>query len=138
MKPLAALFLIFICVMLWGCETPSIAPAAGLGDPYPAPLIDPQISVLSAELRPWLFFHPAIISTKTATPMQVQIPIRNAAQRMYLIDYRVLFYDSNGMELEPPMGWKMVSLQPKEVVYLKANALDTAAESYRLEVKWAR
>ncbi len=138
MKRLAALPLILLSVLFLGCETPDISPAYGLGDPYPAPLNDPQISVVSPDLRPWLLFHTATVVRKTARPMEVQIPVRNAAQRMYLIDYRVLFYDASGMELQPPMGWQMVSLEPKQVVYLKANAMDAAAESYRLEVKWAR
>ena len=125
------------CLLTFGCQA-DLSPAGAYGDPYPAPYNDPQISVLSEDLRTVLGFHPATIVHKARQPMQVQVPVRNLAERHYLIDYRGLFYDENGMQLEPVMKWAMASLEPKEVVYLKANSVDANAESYRLEVKWAR
>ncbi len=121
-----------------GCEAPDIAPVAGLGDPYLPPFNNPQISLLSPELQPWLGFHPAIIIDDGKRPMQVQVPVRNLTDRQYLIDYRILFYDADEMELAPAMGWTMAALRPKQIVRLKAKALTTDAASYRLEVKWAR
>jgi len=109
-----------------------------MGDPYPAPMNDPQITILAPELRPWLGFHPAIIDDDGRRPMQVQIPVRNMTDRDYLIDYRVLFYDDSGMQLDPVMGWKMEALRPKQTVRLIGQALDTRARNYRLEIKWAR
>jgi len=120
-----------------GCKT-DISPSGGLGDPYPAPINDPQIAILAPELRPWLGFHPAVVVNDGERPMQVQIPVRNLTRRDYLIDYRVLFYDINGLMLDPVMGWKMEALRPKQTVRLDGKALDTRAVSYRLEVKWAR
>ncbi|MDY7109374.1 MAG: YcfL family protein [Planctomycetota bacterium] len=138
MMRLAVLCLVLASFLAAGCEAPDRAPAPGYGDPYPAPLNDPQISVLSEELRPWLLFSPATVTKGERRPMQVQVPVRNAAARRYLIEYRILFYDENGAELEPLMSWKMVPLEPKQTVRLKAGALDAAAESYRLEIKWSR
>ena len=138
MKRIATLTLTLICLLALGCEAPNRAPAGGYGDPYPAPLNDPQISVLSADLRPYLGFHSAIVIKREGQPMQVQVPVRNMAERKYLIDYRILFYDINGVELEPVMGWTMVALEPKQTLRLKANSFDDTAESYRIEVKWAR
>ena len=124
-------------VILGGCKT-DISPSGGIGDPYPAPINDPQIAILSPELRPWLGFHPAIVEDDGERPMHVQIPVRNLTDRDYLIDYRVLFYDSNGVQLDPVMGWKMEALRPKQTLRLDGKALDTQARSYRVEVKWAR
>lgn len=121
-----------------GCEAPDIAPVAGLGDPYLPPFNDPQISLLSPELQPWLGFHPAIIIDDGKRPMRVQVPVRNLTNRQCLIDYRILFYDADEMELAPVMGWTMAALRPKQIVRLKAKTLSTDAASYRLEVKWAR
>lgn len=132
--PLLALSIFFV-----GCEQPvNTAPSPGMGDAYPAPLNDPQISILSPELRPWLAFHPAIVVDDGERPMQVQVPVRNVTTHKYLIDYRILFYDLNGMELEPKMGWTMAPLLPKEVLRLSAKAMSTDAVNYRLEIKWAR
>ena len=122
---------------LAGCQE-SKAPGAGMGDPYPAPLNDPQITVLAPELREWLGFQPAVVVNEPGEVMKVQQPVRNLSERQYLIDYRILFYDANGLQLEPTMGWTMVALGPKQTARLTANSLDDRAENYRLEVKWAR
>lgn len=122
---------------LSGCAE-SKAPGAGMSDPYRAPMNDPQITVLAPELREWLGFQPAVVVDDPGEVMQVQVPVRNLSERQYLIDYRILFYDANGLEIEPVMGWKMVSLGPKQTARLSANSFDDTAKNYRLEVKWAR
>jgi hypothetical protein len=124
-------------VLLGGCA-PSKAPGAGLGDPYPAPLNDPQISVQPLELREWLGFQPAYVVDDGERPMQVELPVRNLTENRYLLDYRFIFHDRDGMELEPVMGWEMVALGPKQNLRLKGSALSMEAASYRVEVKWAR
>ena len=122
-------------MILAGCESP--APSPGLGDPYPPPINDPQISVLSPELQPWLRFQPARIDQEGGRPMQVEVPVRNLASRAYLIDYRFLFFDEKDMEVGPSMGWKFMAIQPKQVARLKAGALGPEAKTYRLEIKWS-
>ncbi len=123
---------------LLGCQEPNLAPSYGMGDPYPAPLNDPQISLLPPELQKWIAFHPAIVTDDGEAPMQVEVPLRNMTDRQYLLDYRFLFYDENNRALEPEMGWTMVALRPRQTVRLKAGAMTTDADRYRLEVKWAR
>jgi len=66
------------------------------------------------------------------------VPVRNLTNNDYNIDYRILFYDAAGRELEPVMGWTFAPLRPKQTVRLKGGALSTDAVEYRLEVKWAR
>ena len=127
-----------LSLALLGCQEPNLGPSYGMGDPYPAPLNDPQISLLSPELRPWIAFHPAIVTDDGEVPMQVEVPLRNMTDRQYLLDYRFLFYDENDRALEPEMGWTMVALRPRQTVRLKAGAMTTDADRYRLEVKWAR
>jgi uncharacterized protein YcfL len=126
-----------LCLALPACET-SKAPGAGYGDPYPPPGNDPQITVIPEELRPWLGFQPATIVKDGLRPMQVQVPVRNLSETMYLLDYRILFYDARGMEIEPVMGWTQLALRPKQTLRISARALDLDAETYRLEIKWAR
>ena len=51
MKTLGALLacLVLITVLPAGCDQPAdISPGAGMGDPYPAPLNDPQITIRRA------------------------------------------------------------------------------------------
>jgi len=127
-----------LLVPMIGCETHTIHPPTGHADPVSSPENDPQISVLAADLRGWLAFQPAAIDRDGQRPMAVQVPVRNIAERQYLIDYRFLFYDESGMELQPVMGWTMASLQPKQILRLSGNALSRDAVNYRLEIKWAR
>lgn len=135
----AALLMAAASLLSTGCEADR-SPAPGMGDPYTAPMNDPQITVIPIDLREWLAFQPAVVTSRADAdrPMQVEVPLRNMAEAMYLIDYRFLFYDLNGRELEPVMGWRMQELYPKQVVRLKAGALDNDAVDYRLEIKWSK
>lgn len=123
---------------LSACQSTSKAPSPGGGDPYPAPYNNPAITVLAPELVPWLAFHPANITRSETGQLVVQIPLRNMADRPYMIDYRFLYYDEEGIELSPVAGWAPRSLETKQLVYLQGRSLDERAQSYRLEVKWAR
>ena len=133
-------YALFALLTALGCQNPqhSASPSPGLGDPYPAPLNDPQISVLEPELQQWLRFHPARIDHEPGRPMQVHVPVRNLTDNKYLIDYRVVFFDANDLQLDPPMGWRFLALNPRETARLTAGALSSDAVNYRLEVKWAR
>ncbi len=124
---------------LWsaGCAH-DISPRPGLGDPVPPPFNSPEISILDGQLQGVLAFQPAMIERDDGRPMQVQVPVRNVTDVLYLIDYRFIFYDEDWMELEPVMGWRFQELRPKQLVMLKAGAMTARAEHYRLEVKWAK
>jgi uncharacterized protein YcfL len=121
-----------------GCQPPNIAPAPGLADPYPAPINDPQITVHDEELRAFLGFQPAVVVNDGERPLLVEVPVRNLADSPRLIDYRFVFFDAAGLELEPVMGWHFQPMQPKQTVRLKARAPHLTAINYKLEVKWAR
>ncbi len=128
---------VLVLTVLVGCQ-PHAAPPAGLGDPWPAPANDPQITVLAPELQEWLRFHPARIRHDADAPMQVEVPVRNLAERQYLIDYRIRFYDDNDLELPPTMGWRFLAIDAKQTARLTAGAMSSEAVNYRLEVKWAQ
>lgn len=122
-----------------GCESSPDGPAGGRGDTYPAPLNDPQISVLSPDLLDWIAFQPAVVIDDGASPLTVQVPMRNLTSNRYLLEYRFLFYDENGLELPPTMSWRgPVNLLPRQVMRLRANAQTMDARTYRLEVRWSQ
>ena len=117
----------FLSCLVTGCKAPDTNPSPGMADPYPAPMNDPNITILSPELRAWLGFQPAIVIEDGQRPMHVEQPVRNLTYEKYLIEYRILFYDENGRELTPVMGWEFVPLDPKQLVRLKRDALSLAA-----------
>ena len=122
---------------LAGCQADT-SPGAGRGDTYPAPHNDPQITVLDPVLREWIAFQPAVITRDGERPMTVQVPVRNLTERVYKIEYRYLFMDEHGRQIQPEMGWRFVSLDPKQVARLEGAALGMDAKDYRLEVRWSR
>jgi hypothetical protein len=121
-----------------GCEAPDKSPSGGVADPYPPPINDPQVSILAPEIREWLGVQPAIVTDDGQRPMHVEVPVRNMSDRMYLLDYRFLFYDAAGRELQPVMGWTPANFQPKQLLRLSAGALTTDAANWRLEIKWGK
>lgn len=122
-----------------GCQSePDINPSPGMADPIGAPYNDPQIAVLAPELREGIGFHPAIVVDDGEHPMDVTVPVRNLTNQQYHLQYRFIFYDEYGRELEPVMGWDRAFMERKQTQRWNANALSTDAKSYRLEVKWAR
>ncbi len=123
--------------LMVGCQTQQGAPSSGLGDPWPAPVNDPQITVLSPDLQQWLRFHPARIDLDPGRPMQVEVPVRNLANRRYLVNYRITFYDAGDVEVTPTMGWRLEAIGAKQTSRLTAGAMSSEAVNYRLEVKWA-
>ena len=123
--------------LMVGCQTQQGAPSSGLGDPWPAPVNDPQTTVLSPDLRQWLRFHPARIELDPGRPMQVAVPVRNLANRQYIVSYRITFYDADDIEVTPTMGWVREAIDAKQTARLTAGAMSDEAVNYRLEVKWA-
>lgn len=135
----SVLFLLALSIALAGCSHPDTRPGAGRGDTWPAPMNDPQISVLTPELREWLGFQPAVITREADGRMtDIQIPVRNLTERQYLIEYRFIYFDRDGRQLEPVMGWKFENLDPKQVARLRGVASLVDAHDYRLEVRWSR
>jgi len=122
---------------LAGCQTDP-SPSPGIPDPAAPPSNNPQITVLDPNLQRGLGFGQAVVVPSGAGPMRVQVEMRNLSNYEYLVDYRFLFYDAQGLELQPTMSWRSTSLLPKQLQMISANALDTTAMSWRLEVKWAR
>ena len=128
---------VLLLVIVAGCQSQHGAPASGLGDPWPAPVNDPQITVLSPDLQQWLRFHPARIEQDPDRPMQVAVPVRNLADRRYLVNYRITFYDADDIEVTPTMGWRLEAIDAKQTSRMTAGAMSPDAVNYRLEVKWA-
>jgi uncharacterized protein YcfL len=137
MRRFALVAAVLTAALVAGCQS-DLSPSPGLGDPYPAPLNDPQIAVLAPDLRPWLGFHPAIVTDDGRRPLQVEVPLRNLSDRQLLTEYRILFFDERGATVAPVMGWEMLPLDPKQTARMRGGALSTEASHWKLEVRWSR
>ncbi|MCL4210392.1 MAG: DUF1425 domain-containing protein [Phycisphaeraceae bacterium] len=121
-----------------GCQSTDPGPRPGLADPVPAPYNNPDISVVDEDLRQWLGFQPAVRVRTPGRPMHVEVPVRNLADQTYLIEYRYLFFDANGVQQQPEMGWRFAAIDAKQTINLVGQALDANAQTYRLQVRWSR
>ena len=123
-----------------GCQERASDPAPnpGLADPVLSPYNDPDIAVIDEDLHQWLGFHPAVVVRRQGQPLSVEVPVRNVADDQYIVQYRFMFFDETGSMLEPEMQWDRAVLEPKVMEYLRGNALDARAESWKLQVRWAR
>lgn len=121
--------------VLAGCNNPRPNPAQP--DPFPPPINHPRVNVVSPQLERGIGVQEATIIPAGPGPMRVQVPVRSLTDHTYLLDYRFTFFDENGMMLEPRMGWRMVTMRPRQIVQMNASSLDDRAHDWRLELKWA-
>lgn len=111
------------------------SPYAGQPDPD-RPNVNPRIITSTPDLMVALGFDEPIIARENGI-LHVSVPTRSLGDERYLIDYRFVFYDERGMELEPVMGWRFITLEPREQRRIDAQALDARAQDWRLQIKWA-
>ena len=137
LKPLlAALLASALAAGLVGCAKSNPNPNAGLLDPVPAPGNNPQVSLGSPELQQLLGFESAITERRSGL-LHVAVPMRNLTNNRYTLDYRFIFYDENGVEVGPEMGYQEIILDPKEQRRPATHAPDGRAVAFRMHVKWA-
>lgn len=111
------------------------SPYAGQPDPD-RPNVNPRIITSTPDLMVALGFDEPITLRENAI-LNVAVPTRSLGDERYLIDYRFVFYDEHGREVEPVMGWRFIALEPREQRRLSASALDSRAQDWRLQIKWA-
>ena len=122
---------------LGGCKQQSTTPPYGVSNPSDVMHFDPQIQVLPSDLQGILVFSQAVVIDDEG-PLRVQVPTKNQYENLYLVDYRFLFFDENGLQLEPAMNWTMQAFQPRQTLNLSANAMGNNARSWKLELKWSK
>lgn len=136
-KTILTVLLAAAALSLGACQKPNNpAPNAGLLDPVPAPANNPQVSLGSPELTQLLGFEPGIVERRNGL-LHVAVPMRNLTNNRYTLDYRFFFYDEDGIEVGPQMGYQEIILDPKEQRRPATNAPDGSAVTYRMHVKWA-
>jgi uncharacterized protein YcfL len=128
--------LVLAPMALTGCKTSDPRPYAGRADPVAAPDNNPRIVMSHPELMRSLGYDAPIV-LRPDDLLTVGVPTRNLGDERYILDYRFTWYDANGLEIRPAMGWREVVLEPKGQKRLQANALDKRAVDWKMEVRWA-
>lgn len=122
--------------LMLGCKQ-DLVKAPGRIDADPLPCEDyPQIAVLEG-LEGWL--GAGKIVEEPGPPMTVTVPVRALTDDDELnIQYRFLFLDEKGVPLNRDPDWHDMRMPSRAQVFMRANALDSTASMWRLEIRPAR
>ena len=111
------------------------APPAGKVDRV-LPTEYPQIAVLDG-LENTVFISDVV--REPGPPMRITVAVRsNESRRDRTIQYRFIFIDSQGKWLDDEPDWHYRHLPARTRMQLVANAMDTDASDWRLEIRKGR
>jgi len=134
-RPLALLVLAAFAVS--GCNNQrDTDPFVGQQDPVASPANNPRIVTSSSDLMRSLGFDQPIVVRRDDL-LTVSVPTRNLSNERYVLDYRFVWYDNDGMELRPAMGWREVVIEPRDQKRIAANAIDSRAVEWKVQLRWA-
>ncbi len=111
-------------------------PFVGQQDPVASPANNPRIVTSSSDLMQSLGFDQPIVLRRDDL-LTVSVPTRNLGNERYVLDYRFVWYDNDGMELRPAMGWREVVIEARDQKRIAANAIDSRAVEWKMQVRWA-
>lgn len=125
------LMLVPILFLLAGCGVKP--PIEGRNDPY----MPAQIHFDSDELRRDTAVGQPIITRNEAGMLVVTVPIRSAIDQNLHVDYRVTFFDSNGVPIEKfgPFTKNLDANTPDRVT---VNSTSTRAADFQMDFRYAR
>jgi len=119
-----------------GCEQDTAKPPGRIDDdPLPSSEY-PQIAVLEG-LKGWL--AAGKIVEEPGPPVAVTVPVRALTDDKELsVQYRFFFLDEKGIPLDGNPDWHYMKMPSRSQVFMRANALDSNAKTWRLEIRPAR
>jgi len=129
----AAVPCFFASAVMSACQTQG-GPGGGHTGAVAVP--DSRIFISHTDLAQNLVFDPPIEVRKDGL-LTVAVPTQSLGRDRYILDYRYVWFDSDGIEVRPAMSWKEIVLEPGGKRQLSANALDSRAQSWKLEIRWA-
>ena len=130
------LALVLSAALLAGCKGPDLvmAPNTAAQDPLPAGAY-PQI-VLHDELQLALVKERPDIRPATDTmPMKVRVPLRSVVDRTTNVQYRFVFYNAAGDQVNRNPTWRSLSFPPRTRRFVEANSIALDAVEWELEVR---
>ncbi len=125
---------------LSGCNQPPPyrPPPGSMEEPLPQNQY-PNINV-HQPLTPFILVSDPIMSRDSMGTLRIEVPIRaNTRPNEDLnVQYRFQFLDEMGRLLQPEPAWQYIRMEAQLQVFVQANAMDSRAADWRLEIKPAR
>ncbi len=128
------LFPALLLSLIVGCQSIP-APVPGRADPY----IPEQINLGQTALRQRTAFQQPRLARDAQTDLLfVSVPVRATTDQQLYIEYRTVFIDDHGMEINPDAAWVRKTLAPNVWTSLTANSTSAHAIDFRMDIRYGR
>lgn len=129
------LFSLILLTALLGCQSSVPAPVPGRADPY----IPQQINIADKNLRTrTAFMQPNLARDAQTGILFVSVPARVTYEKQLYVEYRTVFLDDRGMEINPDATWMRKTLAPNVWTTLTANSTTPRAVDFRMDMRYGR
>lgn len=126
---ITAASLLTTAFLLTGCQTPVAPPAVAADTVADYPRVD-----ATGGLDTVLVVREAGVSIQNSDLLRVSIPVRNTASETKLVQYRLFFFDDNGVPHNTNPGWTRGRIPPGTEIFMTGNSLRPAAD-FRLQIR---
>src|SRR3954447_2130689 len=127
--------LLVICsaLLLGACTGTVSPPIQGRADPYPTA----QVHLDSEQLRRDTAIGTPILVHNESGMLIVTLPIRSAIDQTLYVDYRVTFFDRNGVPIERygPFTKTLDGHTPDQI---QVNSTTTRAADFQIDLRYAK
>ena len=109
-------------------------PIAGRADPYPAH----QVNFADPDLANKTAVSPPRTERRNGL-LYVTVPVRSSVNRDLHVDYRVTFFNENGVPIEGPGNWTSgPTLIANTPSYIQFNSISGNAADFQLDLRYAQ
>ena len=101
------------------------------------PAVRTQVHFTDAGLANKTAVSPPIMERRNGI-LYVTVPIRSAWDRDFHVDWRITFFNENGVPIEGPSSWSSITLPANTPAYIKVNSTNANAADFQMDVRWAQ
>jgi hypothetical protein len=109
-------------------------------EPSPQPMapVPAQVEFSDIDLRSDLAIGTVKMWRDPSQLLHVDVPARNLTQSSMPIDWRVTYYDVNGIPIDQPSGWAAVTLSPNVFQDIMNNCSTPRGYDFKMDLRYAR
>jgi uncharacterized protein YcfL len=123
-----------LLALIVGCQSVP-APVPGRADPY----LPEQVNLTEKALRVrTAFLQPNLNRDAETDILYVSVPARATTDQQLYVEYRTIFLDDRGMEINPGASWVSKTLAPNVWTTLTANSTTPRAMDFRMDIRFGR
>ncbi len=98
----------------------------------------PTVTMSQATLRNAVAVQPPIVSKRADQLRTVTLPMRSESDQTLHVEWRILWYDDEGLPVLPAMTWRPMVLDPRQPKTISVTAMTVRATDYNIQMRWTR